>query len=70
MNKNVFKSYNYNISDDFRLERETEAEAPYDKLQNMTGLSKVKEKIDRIIASDLVEKQRKKKVLQNVLFVI
>ena len=60
MNKNVFKSYNYNISDDFRLERETEAEAPYDKLQNMTGLSKVKEKIDRIIASDLVEKQRKK----------
>ena len=60
MNKNVFKSYHYDLFDEFTLERDPEELSPYERLQNMIGLTKVKKKIDDIIAEDLIEKERKK----------
>ena len=59
MNKNIFRSYGYNMFDDFTLERDPEAQSPYDKLQSMIGLKNVKGKIDQIIAADQIEKDRK-----------
>jgi SpoVK/Ycf46/Vps4 family AAA+-type ATPase len=60
MNKNVFKSYHYDVFGEFTLERDPEEQSPYEKLQSMIGLTKVKKKIDDIIAEDMIEKERKK----------
>ena len=43
------------------LDRDENAESSYDKLQNLIGLKTVKEQIDRILASDIVEHERKKR---------
>jgi ATPases of the AAA+ class len=59
--KNKFSAYNYDINDDFMLERDLSEENPYEKLQKMIGLKTVKKQIDGIIAADLVEKVRKTK---------
>jgi len=59
INKNVLQAYDYNLSDEFMLDRNENAESSYDKLQKMIGLNSVKRQIDDIIATNIVEKERK-----------
>ena len=59
LNKNVLQVYNYNISEEFMLDRDENAESSYDKLDKMIGLKLVKEQIKTVIATDIVEKERK-----------
>lgn len=61
LNKNVLKAYDYNLSEDFLLDREENEISAYEKLKNLIGLKIVKEQIDNIIAADIVEKERKKR---------
>ena len=60
MNRNVFSKHPYAISGDFMLDRSCASEDPYEELQKLIGLKTVKEQIDRVIATNLVEKERKK----------
>lgn len=62
MNKNILQAYHNNLLDDFMLEREKGTESPKVKLTKMIGLESVKMQIDTIIATDLVEKERKKRM--------
>lgn len=62
INKNVLSAYDCSFLDTFMLDRDGEADSSYDKLQKMIGLNSVKEQINRIIASDIVEKERKKRL--------
>ena len=55
------KAYDYNLSEDFLLDREENEISAYEKLKNLIGLKIVKEQIDNIIAADIVEKERKKR---------
>ena len=59
LNKNVLQAYNYNISEEFMMDRDENAESSYDKLDKMIGLKLVKEQIKTVIATDIVEKERK-----------
>ena len=59
VNKNILKSYDYDISDDFLMDRDENEASALDKLNSMIGLGIVKEKIAEIIATDQVEKERK-----------
>ncbi len=61
LNKNVLKAYDYHLSEDFMMDRDENEASAYEKLQSMIGLQKVKSQIDRIIAADIVEKERKKR---------
>ncbi len=61
LNKNVLQAYHYDISGDFLLDRDQNAESDYEKLHKMIGLDAVKAQIDSIIAVDVVEKERKKR---------
>ncbi len=61
LNKNVLQAYDYNIDEDFMLDRDENMESSYDKLDKMVGLGIVKEQIKDIIATDIVEKERKKR---------
>lgn len=61
LNKNVLQAYDYNVSDDFMLDRDENVESAYDKFNRMIGLEIVKEQINNIIATDIVEKERKKR---------
>ena len=65
LNKNVLKAYDYDLSEDFMLDRDENAASAYDKLQQMIGLNAVKNQIDQIIDTDLVEKERKKRMGRN-----
>lgn len=65
INKNVLKAYDYHISDDFMLDRNENMESSYDKLQKMIGLNFVKKQIDEIIATNIVEKERKNRQKKN-----
>ena len=62
INKNILHAYDYDLSDEFLLDRDVHAKSSYDKLQRMVGLKLVKEQIDNIIAADIVEKERKKRM--------
>jgi replication-associated recombination protein RarA len=59
LNKNVLSAYNLDFKSDFMLDRDENTESSYEKLQKMVGLNIVKKQIDSIIASNLVEKERK-----------
>lgn len=61
LRKNMLQAYNYDITEDFMLERDENSESSYEKLQKMIGLTSVKTQIDRIIKADIVEKERKKR---------
>ena len=65
LNKNVLKAYDYDLSEDFMLDRDENTASAYDKLQQMIGLNLVKRQIDQIIDTDLVEKERKKRMGRN-----
>lgn len=59
LNKNVFHAYHYELPDDFMLDRNENVELSYEKLQKMIGLNSVKKQIDEIIATNIVEMERK-----------
>ena len=61
LNKNIMQAYDYDISDDFMLDRDKASESSEEKLNKMIGLMSVKEQIKTIIATDIVEKERKKR---------
>ena len=67
LNKNILKAYNSDIAESssgFMLDRDEilgENESSYEKLNKLIGLDIVKRQIDGIIASDIVEKERKKR---------
>ena len=61
LNKNVLQAYDYNIAEDFMLDRDENMESSFEKLDKMVGLEIVKEQIKDIIATDIVEKERKKR---------
>lgn len=61
LNKNVLHTYNYDLSQDFMLDRDETGESSYDKLNKLIGLDIVKKQIESIIASDVVEKERRKR---------
>ena len=61
LNKNVLKAYDYDFSEGFMLDRDEEETSPYEKLHGLIGLDIVKKKIDSVLASDVIEKERKKK---------
>ncbi len=61
LNTNILKAYNFEISDDFMLDRDKEDFSSKDKLSKMIGLDSVKSRISTIIATDIVERERKKR---------
>ncbi len=63
VNKNILNSaYEYGRPDTFVLDRDEKGDNSYEKLQDLIGLKSVKEQIDRILANDVIEKQRKKRL--------
>lgn len=62
LNKNVLQAYDYNISEDFMLDRDENVDSSSEKLDKMIGLGIVKEQIQAILARDVVEKERKKRL--------
>ena len=65
LNKNILKAYDYDLSGEFLLDRDENVESSYDKLQELVGLEIVKGQIDSIIASDIVEQERRKRKGKN-----
>ena len=61
LNKNVLKAYDYNVDETFVLDRDENVESSYERLEKMVGLSIVKEQIKDIIATDIVEHERRKR---------
>lgn len=61
LNRNILQAYDYDGSGDFMLDRDENAASSYEKLQKLIGLGLVKTQIDRIIAANVVEKERKKR---------
>lgn len=61
LNKNVLHAYDFNLSQGFILDRDESAESSYAKLNKLIGLDIVKKQIENIIASDVVERERKKR---------
>lgn len=62
LNKNVLHAYDYSSIDTFMIDRDDNKDSSYEKLNKLIGLSIVKEQIDHIIAADIVEKERKKRM--------
>ena len=60
LSRNVYTGYDLMPGDGFMLDRNTSGKDAYDGLKSMIGLDIVKKKIDGIIATDLLEKQRRK----------
>ena len=60
MNKMLNDIYDFDISDEFSLDRENDAESASKLLDGLIGLDIVKKQIASIIASDIVEKERRK----------
>ncbi len=58
--KNVLKSYKPDDDGVFTLERDDNDLSAYERLQNLIGLKKVKEQVDKIILANKAEKQRRK----------
>ena len=61
LNKNVLHAYDYSF-DTFMLDRDENHGSSYEKLNKLIGLTSVKDQVDRIVAADIVEKERKKRL--------
>lgn len=61
LNKNVFYAFSYDLSQAFMLDRDKTRESSYDRLNKLIGLNIVKKQIESIIASDVVENERRKR---------
>ena len=65
VNKNILPAYNFDLQNEFMLERSENKESSYDKLQSLVGLDLVKKQIDGILAVDKIEKERKRYLGKN-----
>lgn len=54
-------AYDEQFGKEFYLDREKNEDSSYDRLKQLIGLSIVKKQIESIIASDVIEKERKKR---------
>lgn len=61
LNKNILRAYDLDDDSGFMLDRDENIYNSYEKIQKMIGLNIVKRQIDNIIASDIVETERKKR---------
>lgn len=61
LNEKLHNAYKYDVKEGFILDRDENEVSSYEKLQNLIGLDLVKKQIDSIIASDVIEKERKKR---------
>ena len=61
LNKNILKAYDYCMENEFLLDRDENRGSAQDKLDRMIGLQNVKKQIRSIIATDVVEKERKRR---------
>ncbi len=59
LNKNILQAYDYDLSDDFMLDRDINEDSSYVQLQKIIGLETVKKQIEEVIATNMVEKERK-----------
>ena len=59
LNKNVLKAYDYNLSEDFLLDRDENEVSAYEKLNNMIGLKIVKSRLIRLLRQILLRKNEK-----------
>lgn len=59
LNKNVLKAYDYNLSEDFLLDRNENERSAYEKLQNMVGLKIVKNRLTTLLQQILLKKNEK-----------
>ncbi len=62
LNRNVLKAYDYDPTCDFMLDRDENVESSSEKLNGLIGLGIVKEQIEGILKSDIVEKERKRRI--------
>ncbi len=60
LNKKMNGMYNFAPEEDFLMDRDIGNKSPYNELQSLIGLNKVKKQIDSILASHEVEQERKK----------
>ncbi|MBE5922900.1 MAG: AAA family ATPase [Lachnospiraceae bacterium] len=60
LNRKMKGMYSFNQEENFLLDRDVDEISSYDKLQKLIGLNKVKQQIDCVIASNMVEMQRRK----------
>ena len=60
INKNVLHAYDFELAGSFMLDRDAGERSAYDMLNDLIGLDIVKKQINTIIATDIVEKERKK----------
>lgn len=64
--RNVLNIDDFDPLEEFYLERDDEREhSPFEELQKLIGLGAVKEQINNVIATDIVEKERKKRMGKN-----
>ena len=59
INKNIMKAYDFNLEEGFMLDRD-DNDSTYDTLQGLIGLDIVKKRIDDILATNAIEKERRK----------
>lgn len=59
INRNILHTYDYDNSDDFMLDRDENVLSASERLNQLIGLDGVKRQIESVIASDMVEKERK-----------
>ncbi len=62
LNKNILKAYSCETSEEFLLDRDESEVSAYERLQKLIGLDIVKKQIETILASDIVEKERKRRL--------
>ncbi|MBR1597934.1 MAG: AAA family ATPase [Lachnospiraceae bacterium] len=60
LNRKMKGMYSFDPEGKLLLDRDTDEISSYDKLQNLIGLNKVKEQIDCVLASYMVDNQRRK----------
>ncbi len=63
--RNMNIAYDEQFGKEFYLDREKNEDSSYDQLNQLIGLSIVKKQIESIIASDVIEKERKKRKGKN-----
>lgn len=65
MNHNIFGTYGYHFEDEFSLDRDADKGSYQEQLNQLIGLTKVKEQIYKIIATNLLERERKDRYGKN-----
>ena len=61
LNKNILQAYDYDLSDDFMLDRDENIGSAEERLNKLIGLQTVKSQIKKIVDADVIEKERKKR---------